>query len=111
MSYDIPMGMLWPSMDRHDGQPHYLHSVTAFPSMALAPYMVPDLKSVRRPSAPLDVSDRLQKRLTREHTSYLESQFQSCAKPNTNVKRSIAVHLGVSVEKINVCRPVLRRSR
>jgi hypothetical protein len=81
------MGMsLWPPMDRHDGQPHYLHSVAAFPGVTLAPYMLPDLKS---------------KRLTREHTSYLESQFQACAKPNTNVKRSIAVHLGVSVEKIN----------
>lgn len=86
MPYDMQLGMVWPPMDGHDGQPHYVHSVAAFPSMALAPYILPDLKS---------------KRLTREHTSYLESQFQACAKPNTNVKRSIAVHLGVSVEKIN----------
>jgi hypothetical protein len=81
------MGMpVWQSLDRHDGQAHYLHSVAAFPNVALAPYMIPDLKS---------------KRLTREHTSYLEAQFQACAKPNTNIKRSIAVHLGVGVEKIN----------
>jgi hypothetical protein len=49
MSYDIPMGMpVWQSLDRHDGQAHYLHSVAAFPNMALAPYMIPDLKSVSR---------------------------------------------------------------
>jgi hypothetical protein len=94
MSYDIPMGMpMWPSMDRHDGQPHYLHTVAAYP---MAPYIIPDLKS---------------KRLTREHTSYLEQQFQACAKPNTQVKRSIALHLGVNVEKINVrCPPPLAAS-
>lgn len=46
-------------------------------------------------------------RLSKEQHAVLEAHFRANPKPNTSAKRGFAEALGVSLEKVNVCRSLL----